>query len=74
VSILVIKDLDLNNITIYEFNVLIALAAVETRFEMYGSYNSNQNGQTTLWQMVKKLPGILIENTYKSNLNFTAVV
>ena len=72
VSVLV-KDLDLNDITIYEFNVLIALAAVETVLKCTEA-TIQIKWPNDIMADGKKIAGILIENTYKSNLNFTSVV
>ncbi len=72
VSVLV-KDLDVNDITIYEFNVLIALAAVETVVSCTDA-TIQIKWPNDIMADGKKIAGILIENSYKSNLTFTAVV
>lgn len=72
VSVLV-KDLDVNDITIYEFNVLIALAAVETVVSCTDA-TIQIKWPNDIMADGKKIVGILIENSYKSNLTFTAVV
>lgn len=72
VSVLV-KDLDVNDITIYEFNVLIALATVETVVSCTDA-TIQIKWPNDIMADGKKIAGILIENSYKSNLTFTAVV
>ncbi len=68
-----IKDLDLSDSTIYEFNVTIALAAVETVLKCTDALIQIK-WPNDIMADGKKIAGILIENNYKSNLTFTAIV
>lgn len=72
VSVLV-KDVPQEMISIYDFNIAIALAAVGL-LTMNGIANVNIKWPNDIMAENKKVGGILIENSLKSDGSYTAVV
>lgn len=72
ISVLV-KDLPLDVISIYDFNVAVALAAV-TLLQWNAIDKVNVKWPNDIMAEQKKVGGILIENSLKPNGTFTAVV
>lgn len=72
ISVLV-KDLPLDVISIYDFNVAVALAAV-TLLQWNAIDKVNVKWPNDIMAEQKKVGGILIENSLKPNNTFTAVV
>lgn len=72
ISVLV-KDLPLDVISIYDFNVAVALAAV-TLLQWNAIEKVNVKWPNDIMAEQKKVGGILIENSLKPNGTFTAVV
>ena len=72
ISVLV-KDLPLDVISIFDFNVAVALAAV-TLLQWNAIEKVNVKWPNDIMAEQKKVGGILIENSLKHNSTFTAVV
>ncbi len=72
ISVLV-KDVPLEMISIYDFNVAVALAAVGL-LNLNNIVRVNVKWPNDIMADNKKVGGILIENTFKSDGTFTAVV
>ncbi len=72
VSVLV-KDVPQDMISIYDFNVAVALAAIGL-LTMNGIVKCNVKWPNDIMAENKKVGGILIENSLKSDGSFTAVV
>ncbi|WP_396193884.1 biotin--[acetyl-CoA-carboxylase] ligase [Flavobacterium sp.] len=72
ISVLV-KDVPLDMISIYDFNVAVALAAIGL-LSMNGIVNVTVKWPNDIMAENKKVGGILIENTIKADGSFTAVV
>ncbi|MEK8181010.1 biotin--[acetyl-CoA-carboxylase] ligase [Flavobacterium buctense] len=72
ISVLV-KDVPQDMISIYDFNIAVALAAVGV-LTMNGIVKVNVKWPNDIMAENKKVGGILIENTLKSDGSFTSVV
>lgn len=72
ISVLV-KNIPLNMISIYDFNIAVALAAIGV-LTMNGITKTNVKWPNDIMAENKKVGGILIENTLKQDGSFTAVV
>lgn len=72
ISVLV-KDIPLAMVSIYDFNVAVALSAV-TLLEWNAIQKVNVKWPNDIMADNKKVGGILIENTFKSDGTFTAIV
>lgn len=72
ISVLV-KDLPMDMVSIYDFNVAVALASIAL-LAFYGIEKTNIKWPNDIMAEGKKVGGILIENQFKSNGYYTSVV
>jgi len=68
-----VKDLAINTISIYDLNVVVAMAAVDV-LTSTGCPNVKIKWPNDIMADNKKVGGILIENSFKTDGTFTAVV